>query len=205
LALFSLIVPFLADLGVAGFARRGDMAGGAHLRTFFCRLAIRHLNYVSPALASIGAAVICLSACGASLCLATQDDLDVGGVAQRRPFPFDHAPAKAHGRQASASQVQQAWLPLILLCLIPGDVGMPPVKAFLDNISHRDSISAACTIWCLDHRPWRLMPTPEPAFFRFFFLSYSGTAILITAIISGSSWALRQAHGPGLFRDLSAW
>jgi lactate permease len=29
------------------------------------------------------------------------------------------------------------------------------------------------------------MPTPEPAFFRFFFLSYSGTAILLTAIISG--------------------
>jgi len=87
--------------------------------------------------------------------------------------------------KATTTEVWQAWLPLILLCVILVTWGMPPVKAFLDNIfSPRFDVSGLHNL-VQRMPPVAPMPTPEPAFFRFFFLSYSGTAILLTAIISG--------------------
>jgi lactate permease len=76
-------------------------------------------------------------------------------------------------------------MPWLLLCVILLTWGMPQVKNFLDGIfSPRFDIEGLHNL-VMRMPPVAPTPTPEPAFFRFFFLSYSGTGILVTAILSG--------------------
>lgn len=85
----------------------------------------------------------------------------------------------------SSAEAGQAWLPWILLCVILVTWGLPPVKAFFDGLfSPRFDVPGLHNL-VLRMPPVAAQPTPEPAFFRFFFLSYSGTGILVTAILSG--------------------
>jgi len=143
-------------------------------------------NYIGPSLAAIGAALICLFCLRGFLYV--WQPKTIWTSAALRSADHSHstmAPQKPLEVKATTVEVWQAWLPLILLCIILVTWGMAPVKAFLDNI-----FSPRFDIGGLHNLVQRMppvvpMPTPEPAFFRFFFLSYSGTAILLTAIISG--------------------
>jgi lactate permease len=187
LPLFSVIVPFWLIWAFAGYRAAKEIWPAALIcgLTFgVSQFAIS--NYISPALAAIGAAVICLFCLRGFLYV--WQPKTIWTSAALRGTDHSHStmpPPKPMGFQATPSQVRQAWLPLLLLCIILVTWGMPPVKAFLDNIfSPRFDIGGLHNM-VLRSPPVAPMPTPEPAFFRFFFLSYSGTAILLTAIISG--------------------
>jgi lactate permease len=187
LAFFSFIVPFWLIWAFAGFrAAKEIWPAAAICGLSFAVSQFAISNYVSPALASIGAAVVCLF-CLRSFLYVWQPKT-VWTSAALRGTDNSHSTmpaAKPRGAKASSSQVRQAWLPLVLLCIILVTWGMPPVKAFLDNIFSPRFDIAGLHNMVLRTPPVAPMPVPEPAFFRFFFLSYSGTAILFTAIISG--------------------
>jgi lactate permease len=187
LPLFSVIVPFWLIWAFAGFRAAKEIWPAALIcgLTFgVSQFAIS--NYISPALAAIGAAVICLFCLRGFLYV--WQPKTIWTSAALRSADHSHStmpPQKPMGAKATPAQVQQAWLPLVLLCIILVTWGMPPVKAFLDNIFSPRVDIAGLHNMVLRMPPVAPMPTPEPAFFRFFFLSYSGTAILVTAIISG--------------------
>ncbi len=187
LPLFSVIVPFWLIWAFAGFRAAKEIWPAALIcgLTFgVSQFAIS--NYISPSLAAIGAALICLFCLRGFLYV--WQPKTIWTSAALRSADHSHStmpPQKPLDVKATTVEVWQAWLPLILLCIILVTWGMPPVKAFLDNI-----FSPRFDIGGLHNLVQRMppvvpMPTPEPAFFRFFFLSYSGTAILLTAIISG--------------------
>jgi lactate permease len=189
LPLFSVIVPFWLIWAFAGFRATKEIWPAALVcgLTFgVSQFAIS--NYISPSLAAIGAAVICLICLRGLLYVwqpATLWTSAALGFADHSQSTMP--PQKPKATKASATETQQAWLPMLLLCLILGLWGMPPVKAFLDGL-----FSPAFPIVGLHNLVQRMppvaaQPTPEAAVFRFFFLSYSGTGILVTAILSGFS------------------
>ena len=78
-----------------------------------------------------------------------------------------------------------AWMPWLILCVILGVWGTVGVRTFLNGI-----FAPAFPIEGLHQLVQRVppvvaAPAPEAAVFTFTFLSYSGTGILVTAIISG--------------------
>jgi lactate permease len=187
LPLFSVIVPFWLIWAFAGFRAAKEVwpaALVAGLTFGVSQFAIS--NYISPSLAAIGAAVICLFCLRGFLYVWQPETIWTSAALRSADHSQSTMPVpKPMGAQASSGEVWQAWLPLVLLCIILVTWGMPPVKAFLDGIFSPRFDIAGLHNQVLRMPPVAPMPTPEPAFFRFFFLSYSGTAILVTAIISG--------------------
>ena len=184
---FSVIVPFWLIWAFAGFRATVEIWPAALIcgLTFgVSQFAIS--NYLSPTLAAIGAALICLFSLRAFLYVWQPKTIWTSAALRGADHSHSTMPVPKELRlKPSTVEVWQAWLPLILLCIILVTWGMPPVKAFLDNIfSPRFDIAGLHNV-VQRMPPVAPMPTPEPAFFRFFFLSYSGTAILLTAIISG--------------------
>ena len=187
LPLFSVIVPFWLIWAFAGWRATLQIWPAA----IVCGLTFGVgqfviSNYISPSLAAIGAAVLCLF-CLRGL-LHVWQPATIWTSAALRTTDHSHSTMplpKPLAVKASAAETQQAWLPWILLCLILVTWGLPPVKAFLDNIfSPRVDIGGLHNL-VLRMPPIVAAPTPEPAFFRFFILSYSGTGILVTAVLSG--------------------
>lgn len=78
-----------------------------------------------------------------------------------------------------------ALLPWIILTVIVFAWGTPQVKTFLNSISAPSIAMPGLDKLVLRVPPVLAKPTPEPAVFLFNWLSASGTAILITAVISG--------------------
>jgi lactate permease len=187
LPLFSVIVPFWLIWAFAGWRATKEIWPAALL----CGLVFgvgqfAISNYISPSLAAIGAAIICLVALRAFLHVWQPRTIWTSAALRTADHSHSTMPApKPLTVKASAAETRKAWMPWILLCIILVTWGMPPVKAFLDGLfSPRVDIAGLHNL-VMRMPPVAAMPTPEPAFFRFFFLSYSGTGILVTAILSG--------------------
>ncbi len=110
-----------------------------------------------------------------------------GAVTTRSATRLDVAPgvATASVRAESVAIRPQHWLPWVILTVIVFAWGTPQVKTFLNGIS-----APSIPIPGLDKMVIRTPPvltkaTAEPAVFLFNWLSASGTAILLTAIITG--------------------
>lgn len=184
---FSVIVPFWLIWAFAGFRGALEIWPAAVVcgLTFgVSQFAIS--NYISPSLAAIGAALICLFCLRAFLYVWHPKTIWTSAALRTADNSHSSMPVPPPlTLKPTSVEVWQAWLPLVLLCVILVTWGMPPVKAFLDSIfSPRFDVAGLHNV-VQRMPPVAAMPTPEPAFFRFFFLSYSGTAILLTAILSG--------------------
>ncbi len=91
------------------------------------------------------------------------------------------APARRH----STHEVVSAWTPWLVLSVIVFAWGIPQIKAFLDGLS-----AVRYAVPGLDKLIFRVPPvvakdTAEAAVFSFNWLSFTGTGILIAAVISG--------------------
>ncbi len=187
LPLFSVIVPFWLIWAFAGFRATMEIWPAALIcgLTFgVAQFAIS--NYIGPSLAAIGAAVICLVCLRGFLFVWQPATIWTSAALRGRDNSHSTMPPpKPLATKATPAEIQKAWLPWILLCVILVTWGMPQVKNFLDSIfSPRVDIAGLHNL-VMRMPPVAPMPTPEPAFFRFFILSYSGTGILVTAILSG--------------------
>jgi lactate permease len=187
LPVFSVIVPFWLVWAFAGWRATKEIWPAA----LICGLSFGVTqflisNYITYTLAAIGAAVVCLivlrlflyvwqpATIWTSTALRIRDD-----SAATMP------PPKPMARTASTKEIAMAWMPWLILCLILGVWGTTGVRALLNGI-----FAPAFPIEGLHQLVQRVppvvaMPAPEAAVFTFTFLSYSGTGILLTAIISG--------------------
>ena len=90
---------------------------------------------------------------------------------------FDARPARR--------DVLRAWTPWVILSVVVFLWGVPAVKAFLDRL-----LSFRISVPFLDRTVLRMppvvpSPAPEPAVFALNVLSFTGTGILIAAVIAG--------------------
>jgi lactate permease len=88
-------------------------------------------------------------------------------------------------RTASTKEIAMAWMPWLILCIVLGVWGTTGVRTFLNGIFAPAFPIEGLHLLIQRVPPVVAMPAPEAAVFTFTFLSYSGTGILITAIISG--------------------
>jgi lactate permease len=178
LPIFSLIVPFWLIWAYAGFRRTIEIwpallvAGvGFAVPQFLVS------NFHGPWLVDIIAALCSM------VCLTAFLRVWRGGRLERS----EAAPV------ATAPSSVSPWLPWILLSVIVFVWGLPDVKAWLDAISAPKIAIPGLDKMVQRMPPVVLKPTAEAAVFTFNWLSASGTAILIAAVISG--FALRYRPG----------
>ena len=178
LPFFSLIVPFWLIAAYAGFS--GMLEVWPALLVAGVAFAVPQFlvsNFHGPWLVDIVAVGVL--------------DARAGGVSPflaRRTFerPDHAAPVVDAERERTAPSLGVALLPWIVLVVVVFAWGTPQVKSFSQShfvAEHSDR--AASTRWSLRVPPVVPKPTPKPAVFSFNWLSATGTAILIAAIVAG--------------------
>ncbi len=178
LPVFSIIIPFWLVWAYAGFG--GMIEVWPALLTAGVAFAVPQFlisNYHGPWLAGIGAAVVSIFALiGLLLVWKPKRIWGHEGAGKTTEARSRHS----HGNAA----VLRAWLPWLILSVIIFVWGVPQVKAFLDGL-----FSLKIPVQGLDKLISRVPPvvpaaTPERAVFSFNALSFTGTGIFLTAIIS---------------------
>jgi lactate permease len=176
LPFFSVIIPFWLVWAFAGF--RGMLAVWPAVLVAGVSFAVPQFlisNFHGPWLVDVAASVISLGCVilflrfwqPRTLLLANTDT--------------NTEPQQTHTR----SEIIRAWVPWLILSVIVFLWGLPQIKTWLDSFSLiripvpglHNAISRV--------PPVVPTPRPEPAIFLFNWLSASGTAILIAAIIAG--------------------
>ena len=104
--------------------------------------------------------------------------------------------AAARGRRATPRtpprEVRRAWMPWLILSVLVFVWGLPQVQALrLDGISVVRIPCPACTTSCCGRRPWWPRPAPEAAVYNLNWLSATGSAILLAALIAGLAMGFR--------------
>jgi lactate permease len=187
LPVFSVIVPFWLVWAFAGWRATKEIWPAA----LVCGLSFGLTqflisNYITYTLAAIGAAVMCLIVLRAFLYVWQPATIWTSTALRVRDDSTATMPApKPMARTASTKEIAMAWMPWLILCVILGVWGTVGVRTFLNGI-----FAPAFPIEGLHQLVQRVppvvaAPAPEAAVFTFTFLSYSGTGILVTAIISG--------------------
>jgi lactate permease len=187
LPVFSVIVPFWLIWAFAGWRATKEIWPAA----LVCGLSFGVTqflisNYITFTLAAIGAAVVCLICLRAFLYVWQPATIWTSTALRiRDDSAATMPPPKPNGPKASTGEIAKAWMPWAILAVILGLWGAPDVRAALNSI-----FAPAFPIEGLHQLVQRVppvvaMPAPEAAVFTFTFLSYSGTGILLTAIISG--------------------
>jgi lactate permease len=112
----------------------------------------------------------------------------------RRVFRFEGEREGAAGGPLARRDILRAWSPFIVLTVLVGSWGIKPVKALLDQLTvplpfpliHHAVLNAATG-------------RPVPAVFTFNWLSATGTAILVAALVSVVIAGMRAGTAARLF------
>ena len=188
LPLFSVIVPFWLIWAFAGWRGAKEIWPAA----LVCGLSFGITqflisNYISPWIAAIGSALVCLVCLRSLLYVWEPATIWTSPALRIRDDSAASMPAvlQTKGAPASGGQVAMAWMPWVILCVVLSLWGFDAVKAFLNSLFAPAFPVAGLHNLVARMPPVVAMPTPEPAVFTFTFLSYSGTGILVSAILSG--------------------
>ncbi|MDE2476249.1 MAG: L-lactate permease [Alphaproteobacteria bacterium] len=144
-------------------------------------------NFANPWLASIASAVICMVSLRAFLA-AWQPGKIWTSAALRGD---DHssatmpAPPVMHSVRPTTAMLVKSWVPWLILCAVLWIWGTDTVKTVLNHLFSPSFQVPGLHNLVNRVPPVVARPTPEAAVFPFTFLSYSGTAILLSALISG--------------------
>ena len=186
LPLFSVIVPFWLIWAFAGWRATMEIWPAALVSGLSFGIAQFLIsNYISPWMAAIGAAVVCLICLRAFLAIWRPAHIWTSAALRvKDDSASTMPPPKAMGPKASTGDIAKAWMPWLILCIVLGLWGVDAMKAFLNGL-----FAPAFPIDGLHNLIQRMppvvaRPTPEPAVFTFTFLSYSGTGILLSAILA---------------------
>jgi lactate permease len=196
LPFFSLIVPFWVVWAFAGWRGMKDV-WPAILVTGVCFAVPQFLisNYVNPWIVDIGASLISMGAL-------------ILFLKVWQPKQLWLSPA-LRGRDESASQMEKgpaldktpltqaelwsALLPWIIVCIVMLIWGSGAFKSWANGIFTWNYAVPDLHQMINKMPPVAAKPTPEGAVFAFTYLSFTGTGMLIAAIISG----LLMGVGPG--------
>jgi len=179
LPFFSLLVPFWLLWAFCGFEGMMEVWPATLVAgLFFAIPQFLVSNYHGPWLVDVVAAVCSMAALTALLFF--WHPKRVWGL---EGHEAGRAARGQHGH--SAGKVISAWVPWVILSVVVFLWGLPSVKAALDKISIIRIPIAGLHNLIQRVPPVVPKPTPEAAIFQFNWITFSGTGILIAAIISG--------------------
>jgi lactate permease len=208
LPFFSLIVPFWLIWVFAGF--RGMMQVWPAILVCGVSFAIPQFlisNYINPWIVDIGASLVSMACLvgfmriwhpkeiWTSPALRTRDD---SAATLTRPAPLSAGAANVTP-QAPRNEIMWAWVPWIILSIIVAIWGTGWFKAIVNPIFTWSYPVPGLHNMVQKVAPIVANPTPEAAVFAFTYMSYTGTGVLIAAIISG----LVMGFSP--LRLITAW
>jgi lactate permease len=179
LPFFSVLVPFWLIWTFAGFSGMLEVWPAVLVAgVFFAIPQFLVSNFHGPWLVDVTASVCSMAAVTALLLV--WHPKRIWGL---EGHEADRAARGTHGHPTA--EVVKAWTPWAILSVVVFVWGLPSAKAFLDKISIFKIPVAGLHNLILRVPPVVAKPTPEPAIFQLNWISASGTAILIAAIISG--------------------
>jgi len=188
LPIFAVLVPFWLIWAFAGW--RGTKGVIPPILVSGISFALPEYlisNFINPWLASIVSSVICLVVLRAFL--AVWQPAKIWTSAALRIHDDSHAtmpaPPVEERPKPSTAMLVKSWMPWLILCAVLWIWGTDSVKSVLNKLFSPSFQVAG--LHNLVNRVPPVVPTPtaEPAVFTFTFLSYSGTAILLSALIAG--------------------
>ena len=188
LPLFSLIVPFWLIWAFAGF--RGMIQIWPGILVCGLSFAIPQFlisNYVNPWVVDIGAAVISMACLIGFLRIWQPKELWLSPALRSHDDSASTMPPVVApvGPKPSQAAIQQSWIPWIILSVIAVIWGTQTFKNLVNPIFTWSYPVDGLHNLVQKVAPVVAKPTPEAAVFAFTYLSYTGTGILIAAIISG--------------------
>jgi lactate permease len=187
LPLFAVLVPFWLIWAFAGWRGVKGVLPAILLCGFsFAVPQFLISNYVNPWIASIASAVVCLVLLRGFLAVWQPAEIWTSAALRIHDDSSSTMPPPKvfSGPAPSRNALIMAWMPWLILCAVLWTWGTDSVKAVLNQL-----FTIPIPIEGLHNLVQRMppvvaMPTAEPAVFNFTFLSYSGTGILVSAIIS---------------------
>ena len=202
LPFFSVIVPFWLIWVFAGF--RGMMAIWPPIAVCGISFAAAQFlisNYINPWIVDIGASLVSMAALVAFLKVwrpsqvwsspALRGHDPSIGYGEPRPaslgagVPSDLPKVNLSGRSASTSELIMAWVPWIILSVIVAIWGSGWFKGIVNPLFTWKYEIPGLHNMIMKVPPVEAAPKAEPAIFAFTYMSYTGTGVLIAAIISG--------------------
>ncbi|GJE55299.1 L-lactate permease [Methylobacterium thuringiense] len=201
LPFFSLIVPFWLIWVFAGF--RGMiriwppiLVCGASFATAQFLIS----NYVNPWIVDIGASLVSMAAL--VLFLKVWQPAEIwtspalrgndpsvgyvnGGRAAAAGTPGEFPRSTAPERTATSSEIAWSWVPWIILSVVVAIWGTKFFKDIVDPIFIWNYEVPGLHKMIMKVPPVEAAPKAEPAIFKFSYMSYTGTGVLIAAILSG--------------------
>ncbi|WP_457089508.1 L-lactate permease [Microvirga sp. P5_D2] len=208
LPFFSVIVPFWLIWVFAGF--RGMIQIWPAILVCAVSFAIPQFvisNFINPWIVDIGASLISMACLVAFMRVWHPKEIwtspalrthDASAATLTRPAPLG-AGASGVMPQAPRGEVIRAWVPWIILSVIVAIWGTGWFKSLVNPIFTWSYPIPGLHNIVQKVAPIVAKPTPEPAIFAFTYLSYTGTGVLIAAIIAG----LVMGFSP--LRLITAW
>lgn len=188
LPLFSLIVPFWVVCAFAGWKGMKDV-WPAILVTGVSFAVPQYLisNYVNPWIVDIGASLISMAALILFLKVWQPKQLWLSAALRGRDISAETmAPVKPLDRTPlTQAQLWSALLPWIIVCIVMLLWGNNGFKIWANSIFTWNYPVPDLHNMINKMPPVAAKPTPEGAIFPFTYLSFTGTGLLIAAIISG--------------------
>jgi lactate permease len=179
LPFFSVLVPFWLIWTFAGFSGMLEVWPAVLVAgVFFAIPQFLVSNFHGPWLVDVTASVCSMAAVTALLLV--WHPKRIWGL---EGHEADRAARGTHGHPTA--EVVKAWTPWAILSVVVFVWGLPSAKAILDKISIFKIPVAGLHNLILRVPPVVAKPTAEAAIFQLNWISASGTAILIAAIISG--------------------
>ena len=203
LPFFSVIVPFWLIWVFAGF--RGMMKIWPPILVCGASFALAQFlisNYVNPWIVDIGASLVSMGALVLFLKFwqpaevwtspaLRGNDPSIGYLERNRPqalgagVPGDMPPVHVGGRTASSHEIMMAWVPWIILSVVVAIWGTGWFKGIVNPIfTWKYEVPGLHNV-IMKVPPVEAKPKAEAAVFMFTYMSYTGTGVLIAAIISG--------------------
>jgi lactate permease len=197
LPFFAVLVPFWLIWAFSG--RKGMMGVWPAILVAGISFAVPNYifaNYINFQISAVVSAVISLACLVAFLKVWQPKEIWTSAKLRQRDDSADHIapPPPAPDVKPSTGALLLAWSPWIILCVVLTLWGQSWFKDALNGI-----FAPAFPIAGLDGAVFRAPPVvPEPeaeaAVFTFSFLSYSGTGVLVTAIISAILMRFSPMH-----------
>lgn len=194
LPFFSVIVPFWLIWVFAGF--RGMLQVWPAILVCAVSFAIPQFlisNFINPWIVDIGASLISMACLVGFMRIWRPKEVwtspalrthDISADTMTRPAPLSAGTANVTPR-AGRNEVIWAWVPWIILSVVVAIWGTGWFKALVNPIFTWNYPVPGLHNMVQKVAPIVAGPTAEPAVFAFTYLSYTGTGVLIAAIIGG--------------------
>jgi len=186
LPFFSLIVPFWVVWAFAGW--KGMKAVWPAILVTGVSFAVPQFlisNFINPWIVDIGASLISMACLIGFLRVWQPKELWLSPALRGKDISAADAPAPKPLKKPTTAQVWMSLLPWIVVCVILLLWGTNAVKNVLNAYATWNYPVPGLNNMINKVAPVVAKPTPEGAVFSFTWLSYTGSGMLIAAIISG--------------------